>query len=80
MTFLTGLISTIIRPILQEELGKLMKKMEELYKENNKFKAIDREVELYLPKLAEASTAEERWALLDELDEKRNHINNSLND
>lgn len=68
---MTGLLASIIRPIIQEEMAKLIAQINELYKENKAYAEFDKEVEIYAPKLAEAGTSAERWALLQDLKDKR---------
>jgi hypothetical protein len=73
--FLTALLSSIIRPIIQAELEKLKAHISELFHENQKFKEFDKEVDVYMPMLANASTSEERWALVQDLKNKRARLN-----
>ena len=65
--WLTGLLASVIRPIIEEEFKLQLNRLEELYKKNQRWNEYDKEVEKYLPALAGASTSEERWALLADL-------------
>lgn len=71
MEFLTGLLASIIRPIIQKEIADLKDYIAKLYQRNEKWNEYDKELEKYLPALAGASTSEERWALLADLKSRR---------
>ncbi len=71
----TGILGPIIRPIIQEELAELKSFISELFHENQKYKEFDKEVDDYMPKLAAATLSEDRWALVQELKNKRASIN-----
>lgn len=62
--FLTGLLSSIIRPIIQEELGKLKLHIADSIERKRIYEKYDREAQELISAMAEASTSEERYAIL----------------
>jgi hypothetical protein len=71
MDWLTSLLAAIIRPIIQEELRDL-KAWAFLQSERLKqYEKIDQEAEELIQAMAQATTAEERWAHLRRLQSLR---------
>lgn len=70
-TFLTGLLSSIIRPIIQEEINKLTDVIQKALSREAIYKKYDQEATELIDLVAKANTPEERWAYVQTLKDKR---------
>ena len=75
MTFLMGLLASIIRPIIQEEIANLKAYISEQYQLNKKFEGYDKEVVELIEAAENATTTEEVWAHVRRLKEHRARLN-----
>jgi len=69
--FLVGLVTAIIRPIIQNEINQLKDWMEDSVMQNRRFKEFDVEAESLIKQASEATTVEEVNALLFRLNTAR---------
>ena len=69
--FVTGLLSDIIRPILQEELAALKLQIQDSIERKRTYEKYDREADVLIKQIAEATTSEERWAHVRRLQDSR---------
>ena len=63
-TFLAGLLAKIIRPIIQEEIEKIAQVIRNSVERRKAFEKFDKEAQELVQEMADASTSEERWAVL----------------
>lgn len=75
MEFLTSLLASIIRPIIQEELQALKVFFLEQYQRNEVYEKYDREAEELIEAANKATTTEEVRAHLRKLKETRAKLN-----
>jgi hypothetical protein len=71
MEWLTGLLASIIRPIIEEELRDLKAWAFMQSERMRRYEQIDKEAEELIKSMANATTAEERWAHLRRLQSLR---------
>ena len=69
--FLTGLLASILRPIIQDEFIKLKSDLVKMWGRNERFKEYDQQAQVLMEQMANASTSEERWALLTRIKKSR---------
>lgn len=69
--FLTGLLSDIIRPILREELQAIKNYYATEKQRLKDFEKHDAESQVFIKEMADASTSEERYAILQKLHNSR---------
>lgn len=74
-SFLTGLLSDIIRPIIQDELKELKDFAIKNYDRLKTYEKFDAEAYELTKSMAEASTSEERYAILSRIKDARAVIN-----
>lgn len=75
MAFLTGLLASIIRPIIQEEIGELKDFIAVQLQRNDIYQKYDLEAQEIIEQIAKANTSEERWAYVRRLKETRAKLN-----
>lgn len=75
MNFLTGLLASIIRPIIREEVEKLKAFISQQYMLDKKFREYDQEVMELIDYAEKATTTEEVWAHVRRLKERRAKLN-----
>lgn len=73
-TFLTGLLSKIIRPIISEEFLKIRSEILMAVDRREAFKQYDEEVDELVKEIENATTSEERWAVLQKFKNARASI------
>ena len=71
MAFLTSLLASIIRPIIEEQFAKLFDHLEKQSARLDIYKKYDEEAIALIDQVAKANTSEERWAYVHKLKEKR---------
>jgi hypothetical protein len=67
MAWLSGLLASIIRPILQEELRGLKAFAFDQYQRLESYKKFEQEAADLIERAAKATTSEERWAHVERL-------------
>lgn len=75
MEFLTGLLASIIRPIIQDEIAKLKDYLAVQFQRNEIYDKYDKEALELIEQIAKANTSEERWAYVAKLKAKRASLN-----
>lgn len=72
--FLTGLLADVLRPIIREELGKVKEEIISSIERKDAFGEYDAEVNELMKEMANASTSEERWAVLQKFKNARARV------
>ena len=75
MTWLAAFLGSIIRPIIQEEFLALKKDLSDSLAQKKKFEKYDQEAAELQEDMANASTPEERYAILQRIKNARASIN-----
>jgi hypothetical protein len=72
--WLTNLLASIIRPIIQGEIENLRAFLVTQYRINRAYAKYDEEAQKLMEEMANASTSEERWAILQKIKNARASI------
>jgi hypothetical protein len=74
-SFFTGLLSDILRPLIREEFAKAKLHIIDAVERKRSYEKYDREAEELIKQMAEASTSEERYAILGRIKNARASLN-----
>lgn len=73
-SWLTTLLASIIRPIIEDEIAKLKAHLITQFELNRAFDQYDQEAQKLMEEMANASTSEERWAILQKIKNARTRL------
>lgn len=79
VAFFQGLMAKAIEPIIRDELAKFRVYVQESLEKRKAFEAYEKETEKLTKEMAEASTSEERWAILQKIKNSRDQHLGGLN-